>query len=341
MKVIFDSTAIPFFLAHGGAKTQILNTAQGLRDLGVDVEFTRWWDSEQEADLIHVFGIPNRGYLRFARKKGIPVVNTTLFTGSCNRPDWRLSLQGAMIASIRVLPDIPPTGLIRSHFPWDSYEACDMNIVGLQAETEVLKRCYGVSGEQIRKIPLGLTPPFLNTGPAGRESRFLITTGTITERKRSIELARLAKDTGVPICFVGKPYDPAESYWKQFQGMVDGDLVKHVGHTESVEELISLLQSSRGFVLYSDYENWCLSAHEADACGLPLLLPDQRWSRERFGGKAAYLTPGNLRQNRLAISAFHKAAPDLGPAGIRHHSWLEVAEMHLHAYHDVLAGRQQ
>ena len=55
--------------------------------------------------------------------------------------------------------------------------------------------------------------------------------------------------------------------------------------------MVALLQASRGFVLMSQFENWCLSAHEAVACGLPVLVPDQNWSRERFGNAARYFQP--------------------------------------------------
>ncbi len=336
VKILFDTTGMPFFLAHGGARTQIMNTALALRELGIEVEFARWWDHNQSADLIHIFSIPDRSYINFAHNKGIPIVNTTLFTGACNRPNWRLSLQGKIISAIIAAPNIPPLGAIRSQFCWSTFAACDRNIVGLEAEVDVLTRAYGVNRTQIRVIPLGLSEPFLHAGPGDRSEDHLITTGTITARKGCLELAHLAKDTGVPICFVGKPYDPTESYWKQFQSLVDGKLVKHVSHTESVEEMIRLLQASRGFVLYSDHENWCLSAHEAAACGLPLLLPDQRWSRERFGDSASYLSLGNSPQNRDALKAFYDAAPSLAAPHIRHHSWREVAELHVATYHELL-----
>lgn len=327
---------MPFFLAHGGARTQIINTAKSLQELGIEVEFARWWDQEQSADLIHIFSIPNRSYINFAHNKGMPIVNTTLFTGACNRPNWRLSLQGKVISAILAAPNIPPLGTIRSQFTWDAFAACNRNIVGLEAEADVLIRAYGVDRAQIRVVPLGLSVPFLQAGQGNRLADHLITTGTITARKKSLELARLAKDTGVPICFVGKPYDPSENYWKQFKSLVDDSLVKYVSHTESIGEMIHLLQSSRGFVLYSDFENWCLSAHEAVACGLPLLLPDQRWSRERFGDTACYLTQGNIHQNRSALKAFYDSAPSLQVPRIKLHSWQEVAEIHVDVYEELL-----
>jgi glycosyltransferase involved in cell wall biosynthesis len=338
MKVLFDMTGIPFFLAHGGARTQILNTAEGLREIGVNVEFARWWDSTQQADLIHVFSVPNRTYLTFAREKGIPVVNSTLFTDACNRPNWRLSLQGMAISTLSRSPNIPPLGTIRSQFKWDTFAMCDRNIVGLQSEVDVLTRAYGVNPGQIRIIPLGLDQRFIEASPSDRSNDQLITTGTITERKRSLELARMAKETGVPICFVGKPYDSKSRYWKEFEQIVDGIIVKHVSHTESVEEMIRMLQTSRGFVLYSDYENWCLSAHEAAACGLPLLLPDQRWSRERFGSEAYYFTRGKPRHDHAIIRNFYDSAPSLQAPTIKHITWREVAEIHINLYQELVSN---
>jgi hypothetical protein len=255
MKVIFDNLTPPFFLAHGGAQTQVLQTLEGLRAVGVDVETSRWWDGSQQADLIHCLGTPNRSYLDFAAKKGIPVVSTTLFTATCNRSPRQLSFQGAMISALLALPGIPPWPAIRSQLKWDCYRRCRINVVGIEAEADVLTRVYGVPREQIRIVPLGLADPFLAAGPGPRNEEHLITTGTITERKRSLELARMAIEAQVPVCFVGKPYDRTEPYWKAFEKLIDGRYVRHVSHTESVEEMIRLLQTARGFVLSSDYEN--------------------------------------------------------------------------------------
>ena len=338
MKVLIDSFGPPAFLAHGGATTQVHETVRGLRELGVEVDFVRWWDKSQTGDIIHAFGVPNSAYIEFAKLKGIPIVNTTLFTATCNRPERSLNLQGAMVSTLLKIPSIPPWGSIRSQLKWSSYRKCDMNVVGLEAEAKVLRKVYSVPESKIKILPLGLSEIFLNAGHGDRSGDHLITTGTITERKRSLELATMAKHAKVPILFVGKPYDETEAYWKKFAGLIDGKYVKHIGHTDSVEEMVELLKTARGYVLGSDYENWCLSAHEAIACGLPILVPDQPWSRELFAEKASYFTTGSIGENTERLASFYASIDSLSTPDIRLFSWQEVAQRLIEIYKDLLAS---
>lgn len=341
MKILFDSFSIPFYLAHGGAQTQVMQTVSGLQQNGVEVAMACWWDDKQGADIIHSFGVPNQTYIDFARSKGIRVVNTTLFTATCNRTLSQLKWQGRIIAGLLKIPPIQPWGAMRSQLTWEAFNACDMNIVGLEAEARVLEIVYGVPRDKIGIVPLGLPQKFLQAGSGKRNNNYLITTGTITERKRSLELARMAHIAKVPICFVGKPYDEKSNYWKDFQKLVDGTMVSHIAHTECVEEMIDLLQGARGYVLFSDYENWCLSAHEAIACGLPILVPDQPWSRELFGNEANYLLRGNHPENIIRLKRFFDAGPDLNPPNVRLYSWNEIGKMLTAKYELILNARHE
>lgn len=336
MKILIDSFGPPAFLAHGGATTQVLETANALRELGLEVEFARWWDKTQVGDIIHTFGVPKRNYINFAREKGIPIVNTTLFTATCNRSARSIALQGAMISTLLKLPRIPPWGSIRSQLNWDCFAACDLNIVGLNVEAAVLRQVYSVPDSKIQIVPLGLSKVFLEAERRQRIGECLITTGTITERKRSIELAKMAKAAEAPILFVGKPYDKSGDYWKEFKSMIDGKFVRHIPHTESVVEMVKLLKNSKGFVLYSDYENWCLSAHEAIACGVPIIVPDQPWSRELFGEKVNYLIPGEHDSNVQRLKSFDVNSPSLCAPEIKLFSWKEAASQMVVCYEKLL-----
>ncbi|PQJ28082.1 glycosyltransferase [Rubritalea profundi] len=336
MKVLIDSSGLPFSLAHGGATTQVVETVNALREIGVDVEYARWWDSHQHGDLIHVFGTPSKAYIDFARAKRIPVINTTLFTETCNRSPENLRIQGLMVSALLKIPAIPPWGAIRSQLKWSSYKACDLNIVGLNVEADVLRKVYSVPDEKIKLIPLGLSQHFLKASHGEQLSDSLITTGTITERKRSLELATMAKAAKVPVHFIGKPYDEDGAYWKSFKALIDDKYVMHTPHTESVDEMVRLLKQSKGYILYSDYENWCLSAHEAIACGIPILIPDQPWSRELFGDQASYLLPGKIDENTLRLKTFYDSIPSLKAPDISLYSWNDVARQLVATYEGIL-----
>lgn len=336
MKVLLDCQGTPFLLAHGGVDIQLNSTCQALRSAGVEADYLRWWDSSQPCDLIHTYSVPDSQFLKFAREKKVPVVCTSLFTANCNRSNRSLKTKGLLVSAVLASRQIPVVSMLREFSRWESFRQVDCNIVGLEAEVDVLKLVYGVPAENIRLVPLGLSEIFLNAPPATREEDHLITTGTITERKRSVEIAEMAREAKVPVLFVGKPYSEDNPYWKRFQSLVDGRYVKHIPHTDSPAELVLLMRKSRGYLLNSYYENWCLSAHEAIACGLPILVPDQRWSRERFKDQAHYWKP--TRPEMISqLKDFHAKAPTLPVPDIKLHSWLEVAGILKGIYSSVLA----
>ena len=333
MKILFDHS-LPFALAHGGLQTQIEETKAALERRGLEVEFVRWWDARQRGDIIHFFGTPRLEYLNMAAEKRLPVVVTNLFTHACNRPPADLRLRGLFLRFAAALP----RG-ISDHLNSRAYSRADRMVVGLKAERNVLETVFGIERKKVSVIPLGLHSDFLKAGRGSRDQPFLVTTGTITERKRSVELARLAHEARVPVLFLGKPYSHDDAYGKAFAALVDNRFVFHRGHIADRQALIELLRASRGFVIYSQHENWCLSAHEAAACGLPLLLPDLPWSRECFGSEASYLHPNADPGNTKALREFYEKAPGLEAPSIRLYSWDEVAEALEACYREIAIGK--
>ena len=148
-------------------------------------------------------------------------------------------------------------------------------------------------------------------------------------------MARLARTAQVPILFIGKPFAQADDYWKEFRQVVDDKHVRYRPHVESEHEMTGLLQQARGFVLMSRFENWSLAAHEAAACGLPLLLADLPWSRERFGGQAVYFPKGRASA-ATALRHFYEQCPSLSAPKVQFYSWREVAETLRDIYRELL-----
>jgi glycosyltransferase involved in cell wall biosynthesis len=322
MRVLIDHP-FPFALAHGGFQTQIEQTRQALQRIGVNADHLRWWDDAQHGEVIHHFGPASNAYLEQARIKGIPVIMTTLFTETCNRSDRRLGAQRLMTMGLLRLPFGEG---VKQQLSWRAYHGCSQNVVGLKAEKHVLLKVFDVPAERVSIVPLGLPPAFLKAGAATRSLDHLICTGTITERKNCIELAEMARLAQTPLLFVGKPYSLKDPYWLRFQRLIDDRWVKYQTHVNSESEMIALLQQARGFVLMSNHENWCLSAHEAAACGLPLLVQNQKWSRERFGDQAHYFaTIGNTPANIDILKTFYDQGPGLASPQIKLHSWEDAA----------------
>jgi glycosyltransferase involved in cell wall biosynthesis len=331
MKVLFDH-ALPFALAEGGVRVQIEQTKAALEALGVQVEWLRWWDAGQTGDVIHFFGTPAELYLRQARLKRKPVILTSWFSETCNRTPRRLALQRCLIKTALALP--LGEG-VKAQLNWRVFQQSDRVVVGLEAERAVLEHVYGVEPARIAVIPLGLPELFRDAQPGARAGDHLLCVGTLTEVKGQVELAGLARRAGVPVLFVGNPYDHRSPYWNQFASLVDGALVRHQAHVADPRDLRAIYQAARGFVLYSRFENWCLAASEAAACGLPLLLRDLPWSRERFGGEAQYFPRDQVRHVD-ALRMFYSACPGLPAPVTPRHSWRDVALQLQRVYQQAL-----
>lgn len=335
MKVLFNCD-VPFSLAHGGMQVQIEQSSRALQQIGVETEFLRWWDDKQSGDILHQVGALPNHLTEFAQAKGLKVIVTILLTHQCNRSAKELFIRHVGVASLLSLP-FPQR--IKAKLPWQAARKYDHLTVGLEAERIFLERVYGVPREKISIVPLGLTDAFRTAGPPSRTEDHLICTGTITPSKNSLELARFALEAKVPMLFVGKPYDFESQYWKDFQKLVDGKLIKLHPHVNNEAEIVQLLGQSRGYVLMSRYENWSLAAHEAAGSGLPLLLPDQNWSRERFGDQAHYFPKnGGATASAVALRAFYEKCPSLPSPKVHLPSWTEAAEKLREVYAGVLKG---
>lgn len=320
MKILFNCS-VPFALAHGGMANQIENTKAGLEAVGVEVEYLRWWDHTQHGDVVHHFGPVPFSNVELVKRHGIPMVVTSLLSATCNRSDRQLRRQGWLTS---FLLKIRFGEGIKRQTQWRVYSGCDCNVVGLEAERRVLEMVYGVPRTRIARIPLGLPDIYFNAGSGNRNAEVLVNVGTITAQKNSILLAQFARKAQVPILFVGKPYAASDPYWFQFKAMIDGVWVRHQPHVDSPAAMIQILHQARGAVVMSQYENWCLVADEAAACGLPLLLPDQKWSRERFGGGVSFWT-GNNSHDIEVLRNFYEQCPQLPSPQLRFYRWPEVA----------------
>lgn len=331
MKILFDHT-LPFALAHGGYQTQIEMTMRAVERAGAEIDKVRWWDDRQTGDLIHLFAPADLGYLSLARQKKLPVVLTSLLggdlqqtAGKLRRKRWKLKL----------FPKVPGFGGINGLLPWQAFHLCTVNHVSLATEKRILSDVYGVPAEKVALVPYGMSDTYLQARPSERPGDFLVSTGTITERKRPVEMARLAVAAQVPILFVGKPYHEKDPYWLEFRSLLDERFVRYLPHVAGEAQMIELYRSARGFTLGSVTENWCLSAHEAAACGLPCLLRPQPWSLERFGAEARYLTDDPAKDVAI-LRKFYEDAPTMPVPQVKQWSWWEVGEQLVEVYQKIL-----
>jgi len=329
MKVLIDHQ-LPFLLAHGGLQTQIERTKEALEDLGVEVEYLRWWDNSQSGDIIHFFGRANPSHIDFAHAKGMKYAMSELLTGQGSRTRTKLRVQSLVEKTLRAV--VPATFLV--NFRWDAYHKADACIFLTEWEAEVGRLLFSPPANNLHVVPNGVEPEFfLSASAAPKRGDELVCTATITERKRALELAEAAVAARVPVRVLGNPYGKDDPYYLRFLTLAEkhSDFVRYAGPVNDRAELARIYQSARGFVLLSTMESLSLSALEAAASGCPLLLSDLPWARSTFGHNATYCPVGKTVLTAEALRRFHEEAPSL-PTPAMPCRWGDVANQLVQIY---------
>ncbi len=332
MKVVL-SHAIPFSLAHGGTQTVIEAMYRHLPAHGCEVEFERWWDSSQTADLIHYFGRPADLVCELAIKKGRRVVITEFLDRTSSRPRWMLLGQAAMIRMAR--RSMP--GFL-NRMGWTSLKSAHALAYAVKIEVTTARLLFGVDPRRCHVVPHGLERAALDclvadTAPGG----YLISVGTIDRRKNSLVLARAARRSGVPVVFVGAPYAD-DAYYRSFLAEVDNKFVVYKGRVSESEKM-DLMREARGFALLSEYESGCIAVYEAAAARLPMLLAKRPWAISGYASiPGVTVVEPVVQAVANGLRAFHAKAARLERMTFPVHSWEDVAGMYRQVYESALGG---
>ena len=333
MKVIFQHST-PFCLAHGGVQTVAVNLMRELAALGVEVEPVRWWDEDQQANVLHYIGRPALcSEVKLAQEKGLRVVMTEFLDQTSSRTRAQLWRQRV---SIRLAQRLLP-GMI-ARFSWNVYRELDAMVYAVPHEWEVAKFLFGAHPQRGHIVPHGLDSAALTAlrRPLPEED-YLVSLATITPRKNTLLLAEAAQRAQVPLVFLGKPYSPEEDYFQRFHSLVDGRWVRYPGFVTENEKQ-QILGRARGFVLCSQFESGCIAVYEAAAAGLPMLLSDRPWASAVYGHfpRIQLTRIESVAAVAPRLAEFYAQAHRLPHQTFPVHSWREIARQYLNIYQELL-----
>ena len=337
MKILIDHPN-PFLLAHGGFQVQIEQTRKALETAGVEVEWLRWWDAEQQGDIIHFFGRPYPAYITLAQAKGMKVIISELLTSMGSRSAQARMAQKGLISLCRTL--LPSD--FTAKMSWDAYRKADATTALTEWEKHLMVTMFSAPPERVHVIPNGVEEVFFQGTPnqeqvTGR-SEYLVCTAAITPRKRIVELAEASVIARTPVWIIGAPYSQDDPYYRLFLEIAsrsDG-IVRYEGQIIDRSRLASIYRDARGFVLLSTMESQSLSALEASASGCPLLLADLAWARSTFGDSASYCTAKlSLQGITRSLRRFYHEAHQISPS-FRPKTWSDIAHTLKSLYSRVL-----
>ncbi|MEZ5319970.1 MAG: glycosyltransferase [Vicinamibacterales bacterium] len=153
-------------------------------------------------------------------------------------------------------------------------------------------------------------------------SDYVLSVGRLEPRKNQLLLARALRDTDLDLVLVGDvPKPDYADLVRRHGGRVH--LVGRLGHDDDL--LRSAFAGARLFALPSWSEGAPLSALEAAAFGLPLVLSDRSGEREYFGALGRYVDPLDLDGIRDAVMQAWVESGDAAARRDASRAWIDRA----------------
>jgi glycosyltransferase involved in cell wall biosynthesis len=293
-------------MLKGGPRTQIVQTANGLKKLGVHISFFETWQEldKSKIDIIHLFGA-NIGTYHLAReiyKVGIPMVVSPIF----------YSLHSSQFINAVLFGDKFLRKIFRGF--WSDYgilsDICTwakMVLPNTRSESALLEDGLNVPALKLHVIPNGVDPRFQNsTGELFRSrygvDNFILNVGHIgPERKNVLRLIRAVEGLDIPTVIIGRIEN--NSYGKICLEEAKGNpRILIIDSLPNDSDLLSSAYAACGcFVLPSLFETPGIAALEAGLSGAKIVITKHGGTSEYFGSHAEYIDPLSIDSIRRGI----------------------------------------
>lgn len=266
MRVLF--VCYPWLgLRTGGLQTQIRETGLALSRLGVDISyFDRNVCSFDDYDLVHAFSLSPSvlPILQECRESRTPVVVSPVFNGNAY-PAWATPLLTRMSRTRVLFQDLWSARAIAL--------IADRLLALSISESRLLQRSFGVDPSRIHVVSNGVASQFLEgeTWVPPLEP-YVVTVGSISQNKNQMALIEACRELNLPLKIVGRADRGSETYLQRLRERGGADVTFLGQLAPSSPDLVSTLLSASVFVLPSRSEVVPISALEAYALGLPLVI---------------------------------------------------------------------
>ena len=357
MKVLFISRAT-LFTDPGGDTIQIINTAENLKKLEVDVDIKLANDkiNYSNYDLIHFFNIirPSDILVHISKSQNPYVVSTIFVDYSEYEKKQRKGFAGALfkilspdfIEYAKVVARNVTTGervLSPSYLLLGQKKSIrkilkqsSLLLPNSKNEYDRLYKRYGVR-KDYRVIPNAIDPDLFATSQTlVKDNRMVLCVGRIEGRKNQLNLIRAINNSGFKLKIIGSYAINQPAYYRACRDAASAD----VEFIENLPQsrLIDYYSIAKVHVLPSWFETTGLSSLEAAAMGCNIVITDKGDTKEYFGDMAYYCDPLSPKSIKDAIEFAARNPPneELKNKILKEYTWPVTAKKTLEAYHKVL-----
>ena len=265
----------------------MLSALDAARESGADVAPLNPWERDDSFSVLHMWGLEaaHHAAAYWAHQAGKAVVFSALFPYPS--PLRRIRHWGSTLLGRERMS----TGMI----PWISALTV-VNSLQAKYATDTL----GAPAGKIYVIPNIIEDQFFDRAAGIRSppvpiERYVLCTGNICRRKDQLTLVRACRRLGVPLLLVGTVLTGEEAYGQAVADAMLGQPDMHWirGLPAGSPELAATYSGAAVFALPSHREQQPISALEAAAAGVPLVLGDRSYARQEFYANAALASPGS------------------------------------------------
>lgn len=328
-------------LAPGGMGIQINSTAQGLRDLGVEVLYLDPWRNQiNDVDVVHFFSIHGsmETHVLSAAAQGTPVIASPVFNCFAE-PAIRVVLKSRLAG--RLPGFYTEFGRSRNMLRKSFRVLCQT-----EDERRLLMRSFSLPGDRCVIVPNGTEKRFAAGDPSLFEKRFgvrdvVLEVGSIERRKNQLNLIRAMKDLPYTLVLIGEAR-LAGDYLRQCKHEA-GPKVIFVGQLDYDDPLLaSAYAAAKVCILPSYTETWGLVLYEGALTGCRLIASSHVPIPPEISAHVVQVDPDRPDQMAAAITrAMQQARDEQAQRIVRDMpSWADVARQIQGIYYAALTTRR-
>jgi glycosyltransferase involved in cell wall biosynthesis len=269
----------PHCFAFGGFEIQMIGAMEAAREAGADVAPLDFWSREPDFDLLHLWGwgLEHRGTVHWAKAGGKKILLSALV----RYPGWASRL--LYLASYLWGPARLKRPMIA--------ELDGITVVNRQ-QKDYLTGIVGFPADRVFVIPNIVEEIFFAPPTEPNEfdpqlfdpgiENYAICAGNVCPRKNQLALAKACRKIGVPLLLVGPALTGEAEYARAVEDEIaNNPMVRWVkGLPPASPQLASAYRRAAVFALPSYNEEQPISALEAAASGMPLVLSDRPYARQ-------------------------------------------------------------